>query len=384
MPIRIPKKVYGFTLAACLAGYGYWLHSQKKPPPPPETRWQYAINFDIENAFCSQVTKDIERFTESPSTFRRVSYNTMLARAESVVKAGVGPLSQMQKIPDDFPRSYTKSENKDKFILCRFDVEAWLKLPPLVDESQEILPQEVRRTKEFKGNVRTDVTLAANKRLALVIGNAAYTNRSLRNPVNDANDISLALESLGFDVINLRNGNLRQMRESIITFGDRLVNYDVGLVYYSGHGVEVGGRNFLIPITTALISEDEVADRAIDASLIVEKLSQAKKRVNILILDACRDNPLRSRNRSSSNGLTSIDAPVGTLVAFSTSPGKVAEDGTGRNSPYTKRLIENMLKPNIPVEKVFKETRESVIAETRGRQVPWENTSLRGDFYFKQ
>jgi uncharacterized caspase-like protein len=93
---------------------------------------------------------------------------------------------------------------------------------------------------------------------------------------------------------------------------------------------------------------------------------------------------LRSRNRSSSNGLTSIDAPVGTLVAFSTSPGKVAEDGTGRNSPYTKRLIENMLKPNIPVEKVFKETRESVIAETRGRQVPWENTSLRGDFYFKQ
>jgi uncharacterized caspase-like protein len=174
------------------------------------------------------------------------------------------------------------------------------------------------------------------------------------------------------------------MRNAITNFGDRLADYDVGLVYYSGHGVEVSGRNFLIPITTTLISEDDVADRAVDASLIVEKLSLAKKRVNILILDACRDNPLRSRTRSSSTGLTGINAPAGTLVAFSTAPGKVAEDGTGRNSPYTKRLIENMLKPNIPVEKVFKETRESVIAETRGRQVPWENTSLRGDFYFKQ
>lgn len=382
--MRIPKTFYILTLAACLAGYGYWLNSQKKPPPTPEKGWQFAINYDIEDAFCSQVARDIERFKESPSTFRRVSYNTMLARAESVVRAGVGQLSQLQKIPDDFPRSYTVSEKKEKFIMCKFDLEAWLKLPPLVDESQVALPQEVRRTQESKGSVRKEIALAANKRLALVIGNAAYTNRPLRNSVNDANDISRALEILGFDVINLRNGNLQQMRESIVTFGERLVNYDVGLVYYSGHGVEVGGRNFLVPITNTLISEDEVADRAIDASLIVEKLSQAKKRINILILDACRDNPLRSRNRSSSNGLTSIDAPVGTLVAFSTSPGKVAEDGAGRNSPYTKRLIENMLKPNIPVERVFKETRESVIEETRGRQIPWESTSLRGDFYFKQ
>jgi len=383
MQVRLSKKGYLLVLLGAFAGYGYWVYSKREPPQPPEVRWQWMVNEDIESAFCTQISKDIERFTESPSTFRRVSYNTMLTRSETVVRAGVGTFSQMGDIPESFPRTYKPDNEKTKFLFCQHDVNAWLKLPALLEEStQEVASARTEAPKEVKPS--SQMGLIANQRLALVIGNASYVNRPLSNPVNDANDISSALGSLGFDVINLRNGDLKQMRDAITNFGDRLAGYDVGLVYYSGHGVEVGGRNFLIPITNTLISEDEVADRAIDASLIVEKLSQAKKRVNILILDACRDNPLRSRTRTSSSGLTGINAPAGTLVAFSTAPGKVAEDGTGRNSPYTKRLIENMLKPNIPVEKVFKETRESVIAETRGRQVPWENTSLRGDFYFKQ
>lgn len=382
--MRVSKKLYLLSLVVVCASYGYWVYSKREPPKPPELQWQWMVNQDVEEAFCSQIAKDIERFKESPSTFRRVSYNTMLSRSEAVVRAGVGLFSQMGQIPESFPRSYKPEESKERFAFCHFDVSAWLKLPALLEEQSKETLSKVAEDSPKAHIPSKQMSVVANRRLALVIGNAAYINRPLANPINDADDISNALEVLGFDVVNVRDASLRQMKDAIVEFGDRLANYDVGLVYYSGHGVEVGGRNFLIPVSNTLVSEDEVADRAIDASLIIDKLSQAKKKVNILILDACRDNPLRSRTRSSSSGLSGINAPVGTLVAFSTAPGRVAEDGTGRNSPYTKRLIENMLKPNIPIEKVFKETREAVIEETKGRQVPWENTSLRGDFYFKQ
>ena len=226
---------------------------------------------------------------------------------------------------------------------------------------------------------------STGKRIALVVGNANYKVRPLKNPRNDADDISRSLRSSGFEVIDLRDASLQQMRNGVRQFGDRLINNDVGLVYYSGHGVEVKGRNYFIPVNADIMREDEIADQGLDVSLILEKMNTAGKGVNILIVDACRDDPFGRSFRSSSRGLAQMDAPRGTIIAYATSPGKVASDGDPkeRNSPYTKNLVKAMQQPNKPIEQVFKEVRRAVQEETKNQQTPWENTSLSGDFYFK-
>jgi hypothetical protein len=221
------------------------------------------------------------------------------------------------------------------------------------------------------------------KRLALVIGNSKYTQRPLDNAVNDANDVSKALKNTGFEVIDVRDATLSQMRTALRQFGDKLLNNDVGLVYYSGHGVEVKGRNYFIPVNADIKRSDEIADQSLDVGLVLDKMETAQKAVNILIVDACRDDPFGRSFRSGSRGLATMDAPQGTIIAFATSPGKVAADGDGRNSPYTKNLVVAMQEPNLPIEQVFKQVRRAVQKETKGQQTPWENTSLSGDFYFK-
>jgi hypothetical protein len=226
-------------------------------------------------------------------------------------------------------------------------------------------------------------SLSMGKRIALVIGNAKYNIRPLQNPVNDADDVSKALKGSGFDVLDLRNASLREMTEGTRTFGDMLKTHDVGLVYYSGHGIEVKGRNYFIPVNADIKREDEVAFQSLDVGLILEKMATANKSVNIMIVDACRDDPFGRSFRSSSSGLAAVDAPKGSLIAFATSPGKVAADGDGRNSPYTKHLVRAMQLPNRKIEEVFKEVRRAVQAETKDQQTPWENTSLSGDFYFR-
>ena len=222
------------------------------------------------------------------------------------------------------------------------------------------------------------------KRVALVVGNKNYKVRPLQNSLNDADDMSRSLRTSGFEVIDLRDATLPQMRNAVRQFGDKLLTYDVGLVYYSGHGVEVKGRNYFIPVNADIQREDEIADQGLDVSLILEKMSTAGKGVNILIVDACRDDPFGRSFRSSSRGLATMDAPRGTIIAYATSPGKVASDGDPRerNSPYTKHLIKAMQSPNKPIEQVFKEVRRAVQDETKNQQTPWENTSLSGDFYF--
>ena len=221
------------------------------------------------------------------------------------------------------------------------------------------------------------------KRVALVIGNAAYKIHPLHNPRNDADDVSRSLKGSGFEVIDLRDASLTQMRSAIRQFGDKLLTSDTGLVYYSGHGIEIRGRNYFIPVNADIQREDEVSDQSLDVALILEKMSTAQKAVNILIVDACRDDPFGRSFRSGSKGLASMEAPRGTIVAYATSPGKVAADGDGRNSPYTKHLVRAMQTPNKPIELVFKEVRRAVQDETKNLQTPWENTSLSGDFYFR-
>ena len=227
------------------------------------------------------------------------------------------------------------------------------------------------------------LTAQTGKRLALVIGNSKYIHRPLKNPINDADDISRALKLSNFDVIDLRDATLPQIRAAVRQFGDKLLNNDVGLVYYSGHGVEVKGKNYFLPVNADIQREDEIADQGLDVALILEKMTTAGKGVNILIVDACRDDPFGRSFRSSSKGLATMDAPRGTIIAYATSPGKVASDGDGRNSPYTRALVQAMQVPNKPIEQVFKDVRRSVQAETKNQQTPWENTSLSGDFYFR-
>ena len=224
------------------------------------------------------------------------------------------------------------------------------------------------------------------KRVALVIGNAKYKFNPLNNPVNDATDMAASLRSVGFDVIEVKDATLKQMREATRRFADKLEVSDVGLVYYSGHGIEVKGTNYLIPVNADIRREYEVVDQAFDASNLLRMMESlqgsVKKRVNILIVDACRNNDLPKSWRSTNSGLARMDAPAGSFISFATAPGQVASDGNGRNSPYTKHLLNALKQPNVPIEQVFKQVRRNVMDETGGEQVHWENSSLIGDFYF--
>jgi len=260
----------------------------------------------------------------------------------------------------------------------------------LEDDKRQIA-EERKRLEEDKQNsivqsappFTPPTSFNQGKRLALVIGNSAYQSRPLNNPRNDADDVSKALKGTGFEVIDLRDATLPQMRLATRQFGERLMSNDVGLVYYSGHGIEVKGKNYFIPVNADIKSSDEVADQALDVSLILAKMDSAKKGINILIVDACRDDPFGRSYRSNSRGLAAMDAPQGTIIAYATSPGNVASDGAGRNSPYTRNLVKAMQTPNLPVELMFKEVRRAVREETKNQQTPWENTSLSGNFYFK-
>jgi len=227
------------------------------------------------------------------------------------------------------------------------------------------------------------------RRLALVIGNSNYKGSPLDNPANDATDIASQLRSFGFQTTLLRDATLNQMRDATRKFADQLPSTDVALVYFAGHGIEMKGRNYMIPTNADVKFEYELSEQAYDAGIWLDMLETIKSsnadRVNIVILDACRNNGLIAA-RSLSKGLGKMDAPSGTFLAYSTSPGKIASDGARgeRNSPFTKHLIRAMQQPNKPIEEVFKEVRRNVGRDTNGSQVPWESTSLTGFFTFKQ
>lgn len=220
------------------------------------------------------------------------------------------------------------------------------------------------------------------RRLALVVGNWDYKQVPLDNPKNDSSDIALALKALGFDVIYKKNVTRKSFRAAVRQFGNQLYNYNVGLFYYAGHGLQVNGTNYLIPVGADIYAEDEVQDETVEAELILRKMRSAGNFLNIVILDACRNNPFKRSFRSVHSGLARMDAPKGSLIAYSTAPGSVASDGKGRNSPYTKHLLSNMVMPGIPVEKIFKRVRIGLSMETGGKQISWESSSLMGDFYF--
>jgi carboxyl-terminal processing protease len=236
---------------------------------------------------------------------------------------------------------------------------------------------------------------AGERRVALVIGNSAYRVGALKNPVNDAQAVAASLRALGFEVVLRENTSLRDLIESFRQFSLNTRSAGVRVVYYAGHGLQLKGRNYLLPVDTEIRGEDEVAAKSADLTELLDRLGDAKQGINIVILDACRNNPfsgvelvgpdgrrLKFRGATPA-GLAPVEAPLGSMVAFSTAPGGVALDNPGdKNSLYTKHLLVSMQSPGLPVELVFKQVRLGVARETGRVQVPWESSSLTGEFCF--
>jgi uncharacterized caspase-like protein len=227
--------------------------------------------------------------------------------------------------------------------------------------------------------------IAAPPRIALVIGNSAYQDIPLANPANDARLIDATLRGLGFDVMLVVDADQKAMKYAIVEFGERLAQAGgdaVGLFFYAGHGLQVDGQNYLVPLAAEIKKESHVAIEAVSAGWILGEMEYAGNAMNFVILDACRNNPLSRSFRSAARGLARMDAPRGSIVAYSTGPGDVARDGDGFNSPYTTALAREMKTSGISVERMFKQVRIAVMADTDEQQAPWESSSLTGDFYF--
>jgi formylglycine-generating enzyme required for sulfatase activity len=221
-----------------------------------------------------------------------------------------------------------------------------------------------------------------NQRAALIIGNATYKTSPLANPANDANDMATLLKKLGFNVTKLTNAGRRDMEEAINALGRRLKKGGTGLFYFAGHGVQVEGINYLIPIGARIETEGDVKFEAVNANRVLSKMQDAGNPLNMVFLDACRNNPFARMFRSAQQGLAPMDAPKGSLVAFATAPGDTAADGRGRNGVFTKHLLRHIPQAGLEVGPMMRQVRAGVQADTDEKQTPFEVSSLTGSFYF--
>jgi uncharacterized caspase-like protein len=249
--------------------------------------------------------------------------------------------------------------------------------------------------------------MRGESRVALVIGNGKYRNFApLDNPANDAKGVAAALSTAGFKVILRVDATRDDMTAALAEFDQQLAQSDVALFYYAGHAAQVDWRNFMVPVAANLDAQKigvdklvgQVAQESVDLAEVLDGMGKGKAHINIVVLDACRDNPFTakaiqmSRSLSRSSGTTPIKvgvglaqsfAPPGTFLAYSTAPGQVASDGVGRNSPYSDALIKALAVPGLKLEDVFKQVRNSVATATHQEQIPWDNSSVFGDFYFR-
>lgn len=237
---------------------------------------------------------------------------------------------------------------------------------------------------------------AQDEKLALVIGNGAYKSEALRNPTNDSRAVGQVLRSLGFGVIERENVGFRDLIGALREFSMRARHSQVRLLYYAGHGIQVKGRNYLIPVDAEIADAEDLPRNSADLNDLLDRFGDLRSGVNVVILDACRNNPfnyvtitsndgrrVRVRAPSSAQGLARTEPPSGTLIAYSTAPGAIAVDsGSESNSIYTRHLLANFSTPGQTVEQLFKKVRKGVATETKNMQVPWEASSLMGDYCF--
>ncbi len=225
---------------------------------------------------------------------------------------------------------------------------------------------------------------ASDRRHALIIGNEAYTTAPLKNPLNDARSMAATLRNVGFQVRLLENAEQVEMKRAIDDFGKALREGGVGLFYYSGHGIQVDGENYMVPVTARLSAEEDVEYESVNVGRVLAKMEAARNGMNIVILDACRNNPFARSFRSASQGLATLNAPSGTFISYATAPGSVASDGDGSNGLYTGELVRLIQQPNLKLEDIFKRVRANVQEKSNGAQIPWDASSLTGDFYFNR
>ena len=240
------------------------------------------------------------------------------------------------------------------------------------------------------------VTLAsaasAERRVALVIGNAAYKHApALANPANDAKAVTAALERLGFEVVSGFDLSNADLRKTVRSFADKLNGADVALFFYAGHGLQVGGENFLIPVDAAIQTEADLDFNAVKMDLVSRQMDRESK-IKIVMLDACRDNPFekqlsrsmgKTRSAALKKGLAEINTAGGSIIAFATDPGDVALDGDGKHSPFTEALLRHIETPGVEIGLMMRRVTKDVFEGTREKQRPWTNASLTGEFYMK-
>ncbi|MDF3416044.1 caspase family protein [Sulfitobacter sp. M57] len=223
-------------------------------------------------------------------------------------------------------------------------------------------------------------------RIALIVGNGGYSSVApLDNPVPDAELMAKTLEARGFQVTMLSDASQVTMNRAIAQFGRDLRKGGkeaTGLFYYAGHAVQSFGSNFLLPTDASLGNAADLSLVGVPAQAVLRQMFSAKNKTNIVILDACRNNPFDAIPELNDNGLAEMKSPTGTFLSYSTAPGAVALDGTGDNSPFTRALADQIPVAGVPIEQVFKNVRVEVIAQTDGQQTPWDSSSLTGDFFF--
>jgi hypothetical protein len=228
---------------------------------------------------------------------------------------------------------------------------------------------------------RKVVGMPREPRMALVIGNAAYQDAPLRNTSNDARAIATALRNCGFNVDLQIDCSQRQMEDAIREFGHRIPRAGLALFYYAGHAAQVDGRNYLVPVGADVQSEGELKYAAVDAGRVLDAMEAAGNLTSIIVLDACRNNPFARSYRSATRGLARMDAPKGSLLAYSTQPGSVASDGTNEHGLYTSMLLNHIEEPGVPLVQLFQRVGRDVREATSDAQVPWISLSLTDDVF---
>lgn len=344
--------------------------AESKSTPKPEVTWTAPDQYNVN---VTEGTYTVKLCVSSPVQIESVQ---LFVNGKSVVNKDA--------------RNATRRSNDLCDYIFPFDIQ----LNPGRNELVAVVTNKGGTTKtegRYVSWVSSDA-ISKQKRVALVIGNGAYSGANvppLRNPTNDAKLMSQELKALGFEVIERINVNRDEMKDAVYQFGDRLRETKaVGLFFYAGHGIQVDGINYLVPTSATLERKQDVENVCFSISKVIGQLAYAQNDLNIVILDACRDDPFAG---SGQGGLAQFDAPKGTLIAYSTAPGKTAADGDGNNGLYTEQLAKAIKNPAYKIEDVFKQVRAEVYrishdavlnGKMKTEQIPWENSSIFGDFYF--
>ena len=270
-----------------------------------------------------------------------------------------------------------------KQLFCYLLISALFVLFGCSSPNREIQPSQGNQSEQRA--IRPVVQITSSEyRQALVIGNSDYDYAGvLRNPINDAQAISNTLGELGFKVRTVIDADKRGMEQAIRSFGKQLRDRKgVGLFYYAGHGMQLAGENYLLPVNINPDTEDDVLYDGVPLGRLLAQMKSAGNGINVVILDACRNNPFARSFRNTSRGLAQVVAPTGSFISYATAPGQIAADGSGENGLYTSKLLKHMVTPGVKLEEVFKRVRVDVQRESNSQQVPWDASSVTGDFYF--